>query len=146
MWADTLLLAERSHLMRLVAWGAASVLLGSAIVALLAVRRAHSPLLTHFAIQTAAWGAINLGLAALAWRGLAMRDAEGATRLDRILWLNTGLDVGYVAVGLTLAITGWVLGRRLGPVGAGLGIVIQGAALLVLDAKFIGVLGRLTVG
>ena len=145
MWADTLLLAERSHLTRLVAWGAASVLLGSALAALLAVRRARSPLLTHFAIQTAAWGAIDLGLAALAWRGLAMRDADGATRLDRILWLNTGLDVGYVAVGLTLAITGWVLGRRLGPVGAGLGIVVQGAALLVLDAKFIGVLGRLAV-
>ena len=145
MWSDTLLLAERAHLLRLLAWGAASVLLGSALAALLAVRRADSPMLTHFAIQTAAWGAIDLALAGLAWRGLEMRDAAGATRLDRILWLNTGLDVGYIAVGLTLAITAWLLGRRLGPIGAGLGIIVQGAALLVLDAKFIGVLGRIAV-
>jgi hypothetical protein len=146
MWSDTLLLAERAHLLRLVMWGAASVLAGSAIGALLAARRAGSPLLTHFAVQTAAWGAIDLILAGLAWRGLAMRDADGAARLDRLLWLNTGLDVGYVAVGLTLAIAGWSLGRRLGAVGAGLGVVVQGMALLALDVRFISILTRITVG
>ena len=145
MWSDTLLLAERAHLVRLLAWGAASVLAGSAVGALLAVRRLPSPLLTHFAIQSAVWGAIDLLIAGIAWRGLAMRDVAGATRLDRLLWLNTGLDVGYVAVGLTLAIAGWVHGRSLGAVGAGLGIVVQGIALLVLDAKFIGVLARLVI-
>lgn len=145
MWSDSLLLAERAHLVRLLAWGAASVLAGSAVAALLAVRRAHSPLLTHFAIQTAAWGAIDLLLAGLAWRGLAMRDVAGAARLERLLWLNTGLDVGYVAVGVTLGVAGWTLGRRLGAVGAGLGVVVQGIALLVLDARFIGVLARLRI-
>ena len=145
MWSDSLLLAERAHLLRLLAWGAGSVLAGSAIAALRAARRARSPLLTHFAIQTAAWGAIDLLLAGLAWRGLEMRDVAGAARLDRLLWLNTGLDVGYVAVGVTLAVAGWTLGRRLGAVGAGLGVVVQGIALLALDARFIGVLGRLTI-
>jgi hypothetical protein len=145
MWSDTLLLAERAHLVRLLAWGAASVLAGSAVGALLAARRIPSPLLAHFAVQSAAWGAIDLLIAGIAWRGLAMRDVAGATRLDRLLWLNTGLDVGYVAVGATLAIAGWVHGRSFGAVGAGLGIVVQGVALLVLDAKFIGVLGRLVV-
>lgn len=143
MWSDTLLIAERAHLLRLLAWGAASVLAGSAIGALLAARRPGSPLLTHFAVQTAAWGAIDLILAALAWRGLAMRDADGAARLQRLLWLNTGLDVGYVAVGVTLAVAGWTLGRRLGAVGAGLGIVVQGMALLALDVRFISALPRL---
>ena len=145
MWSDTLLLAERAHLLRLLAWGAASVLAGSAIGALFAARRSGSPLLAHFAIQTAAWGAIDLILAGLAWRGLAMRDADGAARLDRLLWLNTGLDVGYVAVGVTLAVAGWTLGRRLGAVGAGLGVVVQGMALLVLDVRFISILTRLVV-
>ena len=145
MWSDTLLLAERAHLLRLLLWGAGSVLAGSAIVAFLAVRRVSSPLLSHFAIQTAAWGAIDLLLAGLAWRGLTMRDVAGATRLDRLLWLNTGLDVGYVAVGVTLAVAGWVLGRRLGAVGAGIGVVVQGIALLVLDARFIGIIARLAI-
>lgn len=145
MWSDTLLVAERAHLLRLLAWGAVSVLAGSAIAALLAARRARSPLLTHFAIQTGAWGAIDLLLAGLAWRGLAMRDVAGATRLDRLLWLDTGLDIGCVAVGVTLAIAGWTLGRRLGVVGAGIGVVVQGIALLALDAKFITVLTRLAV-
>jgi hypothetical protein len=75
-----------------------------------------------------------------------MRDADGAARLDRLLWLNTGLDVGYVAVGLTLAIAGWSLGRRLGAVGAGLGVVVQGMALLALDVRFISILTRISVG
>jgi len=145
MWSDTLLIAERAHLLRLLAWGAASVLAGSAIAALLAARRAHSPLLTHFAVQTAAWGAIDMLLAGLAWRGLAMRDAAGAARLDRLLWLNTGLDVGYIGVGVTLAIAGWTLGRRMGAVGAGIGVVLQGIALLALDAKFIAILNRLII-
>jgi hypothetical protein len=162
MWSDTLLVAERSHLLRLIVWGAGSVLAGSLLLVtlLVAARRgggsdgaaaaaaspdggAPSPLLLHFAIQTAAWGAIDLAIALAGWRGLAMRDVDGATRLDRLLWLNAGLDVGYVAVGVTLAVAGWLLGRRLGAVGAGLGVVVQGAALLVLDAKFIAVIAAL---
>jgi hypothetical protein len=45
--------------------------------------------------------------------------------------------VGYVAVGVTLALTGWVVGRRLGAVGAGAGVVVQGAALFLLDWLFV---------
>jgi hypothetical protein len=38
-----------------------------------------------------------------------------------------------VLVGMALALTGWRLGRRLGLVGAGIGVVVQGGALMVLD-------------
>jgi len=149
MWSDTLLAAERAHLVRLLAWGAASVVAGTALLAVVLVARRGTPggsaLLTSFAVQCAAWGAIDLAIAGLAWRGLALRDADGATKLDRLLWLNTGLDVGYVAVGVALAVVGWQLGRRLGLVGAGLGVVVQGLALLILDAHFIAVLDRLAV-
>lgn len=148
MWSDTLLAAERAHLVRLLAWGAASVIAGTALLVLVAVRRGSaggSPLLTNFAIQCAAWGAIDLLIAGFAWRGLALRDVTGATKLDRLLWLNGGLDVGYVGVGIALAIVGWQLGRRMGLVGAGLGVTVQGLALLVLDAHFISILNRLAI-
>ncbi len=145
MWSDTLLVAERAHLVRLLVWGAGSVLAGTLLLALVA-RRGNPPLLLHFAVQCAAWGAIDLVLVALAWRGLALRDVAGATHLDRLMWLNCGLDVGYVAVGVTLAWVGWAIGRRLGLVGAGAGVVVQGLALLVLDARFIAVMTRLAAG
>lgn len=143
MFSDTLLLAERAHLNRILVWGAASVLVGTLLLAFVTARRVGSPLLLHFAVQTAAWGAIDLVIALVARRGLALRDVSGATRLDRFVWFNNGLDVGYVAVGLTLAIVGWQLGRRLGLVGAGVGIVVQGLALLVLDLRFSNTLARL---
>jgi hypothetical protein len=137
MWADTLLSAERAHLLRLLAWGASSVLAGTALLAWLRARGRPSAggLLQHFAIQTAAWGAVEIAFAAIGWRSLALRDLAAATRLDRLLWMNVGLDVGYILVGATLAIVGWRLGeaRRLGVVGAGTGVVVQGAALLLLD-------------
>jgi hypothetical protein len=135
MFADTLLAFERAHLLRLFAWGGACVLAGTLLLALVAARRAAgpAPLLWHFGVQTAAWGAVNLAIAAWAWRGLALRDHTGARGLERVLWLNLGLDAGYVGVGVTLALTGWVVGRRLGAVGAGAGVSVQGVALCVLD-------------
>jgi hypothetical protein len=133
MWADTLLAFERAHLDRLLVWGGASVAVGLLLLGVLAARRVDSPLLRHFGIQTAAWGAIDVALALWAARGLALRDHAGATALDRILWLNLGLDVGYVGIGATLAATGWIAGRRLGAVGAGLAVITQGIALFLLD-------------
>jgi hypothetical protein len=142
MWSDTLYALERAHLLRVAVWGGASVLVGTALVALLAARRSGSPLVKHFAIQLLAWGAIDLALVAWAWRGLALRDLAGATKLDRLLWLNVGLDAGYVAVGVTLAACAWTLGRRLGGVGAGLGVIVQGAALFVLDVYAVSAIAQ----
>ena len=142
MWSDTLLQLERTHLLRLFAWGATCVLLGTLLLATLAATRRRSPLLSHFGIQTAAWGAIVLAIAGWAWRGLALRDLAGATRLDRLLWLNIGLDAGYAFVGITLAVVGWRLARSHGLVGAGIAIVIQGLALAVLDLQLAGAVGR----
>ena len=137
MFSDTLLQLERAHLARLLAWGALSVLLGTALLAARLASRRGSPLLHHFALQTAAWGAIDVVLGALAWRGLHLRDLGGALSLDRTLWLNIGLDAGYVAVGVTLAVVGWRLTRSLALVGAGIGVVMQGLGLAVLDLVFV---------
>lgn len=137
MWSDTFLLLERAHLQRLLLWAAASVVCGSAILLLLRRGRERSPLLFHFALQTTAWGLVELVLAGNAWRALALRDLQGAARLDRFLWLNIGLDAGYVATGVTLAAAAWTLGRRGGGIGAGTAIVLQGFALLLLDARLL---------
>ncbi len=141
MWADTLLLLERGHVLRLAIWGGTSTVLGTAMLAWLMVRRTSAPLLRHFALQTAAWGAVDLVICLASWRGLALRDYAGAQQLLNILWLNTGLDVGYVAIGVTLAITAWRWGARAGGIGAGLGIIVQGLALFLLDLRLILVVG-----
>lgn len=134
-WADALLDAERLHLLKLTAWAALSIVAGTALVTALHVRRATSPLLTQFAIQCLAWGVIDLAIVLWARQGLALRDLAGAVALDRFVWLNVGLDLGYVLVGGTLALLGWRLGRRLGLVGAGLGVVVQGLSLALLDLQ-----------
>lgn len=134
-WADTLLAAEQLHLLKLSAWAALSIVAGTALLAALRLRRTDSPLLTHFAIQCAAWGAVDLAIVLWARQGLALRDLAGAIALDHFVWLNIGLDLGYVLVGGTLALVGWRLGRRLGLVGAGVGVVVQGLALTLLDLQ-----------
>ena len=142
MWSDTLLAIERAHLMRLLAWGATSVLAGTALYAMLTLRRTGSALLRHFAIQTAAWGLVNVVVAGTGMIRLTERDLASASRLDRLLWLSMGLDIGLVLVGATLASAGWMVGRRMGPVGAGIGVIVQGAGLLALDLRFIAITVR----
>ena len=134
MWADTLLAAERAHLLRLLAWGAVSVLAGTSLLAWYLRRGRGTSLIQHFAIQTAAWGAAELAFGAVRYPSLDLRNLAGATRLDRFLWLGIGLDVGFVLVGLTLIAMAWRFGDgdRNGMLGAGAGIVVQGAALFLL--------------
>jgi hypothetical protein len=142
MWADTLLVAERAHLLRLALWGGASLVLGTALMATLRARRQHSRLLEHFGLQIAAWGAVELGVSLLRERSLGLRDLAGATRMDRMLWFNIGLDVGFVLLGITLAALGWRAVRRLGLVGAGIGVILQGTALMLLDLVLAGQISR----
>ncbi|MFL5562355.1 MAG: DUF6992 family protein [Gemmatimonadaceae bacterium] len=136
MWADALLQAERAHLHRLLLWGVVSLIAGLVLL-ITAGRPRRSPLIFHFAAQTLAWGAVIAGVAAEELRSLVLRDLAGATRLDRFLWLNLGLDIGYVAVGAAIAATAWIVGRRQGGVGAGVAIVVQGLALAILAARLI---------
>ena len=142
MWADTLLAAEHAHVLRLLLWGGASTLVGTALLAWLYIGRRRSALLEHFGLQTAAWGAAELAFAAIARVSIAPRDLAAATRLDRLLWLELGLDGGYLLVGFTLVALGWALGRRLGVVGAGLAVVVQGAALALLHLLLAGQISR----
>ena len=142
MWADTLLAIERAHLIRLVVWGGASLLVGSTLLGLMRARGHRSALLDHFGIQTMAWGTVELVLAATGLQRLELRDLAGATRLDRFLWLNVGLDAGYVMVGITLLALGWRVTRRMGLVGAVMEVIVKGAALALLELVLSGQISR----
>ena len=133
MWADTLEAAERAHLLQLMVWGGASLLVGTMLLVLLRAGRQRSSLLDHFGVQNAAWGTVEVSFAAIGLRSLSIRDLAAATRLDRVVWLSIGLEIGIVLVGVTLVVVGWRHARRPAPLGAGLGIVVQGAALAILD-------------
>ena len=56
--------------------------------------------------------------------------------------MNVGLDSGYVAVGAVLALTAWVLARKMAAVGAGIAIIVQGLALLLLNLQFAAVVSK----
>ncbi len=142
MWADQVLAFEKAHLARLLLWGVASLATGLGCWAFWRIQRVDSALLRHFAIQTGAWGAVDVVLVLAARPTLALRDYDGVTSLDRFLWFNCGLDVGYIAVGITLAWCGWKLAKSKGLVGAGLGVMIQGAALLLLDVRLAALLSQ----
>ena len=143
MWSDTLFAAERSHLTRLVIWAVTSAMAGTALLAIMTLRRTVAPIVQWFATQAVAWGLLELLVVVWRWRSLGMRDVSAATRLDRLTWLNAGVDAGIVGIGVTLAVTAWWHGRRLALLGAGLGVTVQGLGLLVLDLTFAAVLARL---
>lgn len=142
MFADTIFRAEQQHLLRLLLWSGLSILAGTAVLVLLTVRRLDSALLRQFAVQMTVWGALLGAITAVRWQGLHMRDLSHAARFERWVWLNVGLDAGVVGIGATLVICAWLLARRAGPLGAGIGIVVQGLALLVIDLQLAAVVSR----
>ena len=142
MWSDTFLRAEQQHLLRLLLWAALSVLAATAIVAVITVRRVRSALLSHFALQMALWGVVMGAIAALEWHGLHLRDVSGAARAERLLWLNIGADAGFVGMGCVLGLCGRILVRNAAAVGAGVGILVQGLGLLLIDLQFASMVSR----
>lgn len=101
-----------------------------------------------FARQAIGWGAVDLAIAAwgrarsrtVARDGLdAAAALARARRMSRITGVNALADVGYVASGLALA-------SRPGRRGDGVGVVVQGLALLVLDVRHATAFRRLSRG
>ncbi|GMU07528.1 DUF6992 family protein [Corallococcus caeni] len=89
----------------------------------------------------AAWNVVNLVIAGLGYHGQATADpatwdlarslSEGQ-RMEKVLLLNAGLDVGYIAFGGLL----WERGLRKDSErlrGWGKSVLVQGAFLLVFD-------------
>lgn len=134
---------EQAHLNRLAGWGIASAMTGVLLLLLVWRKRVAMPMPFHFAVQTFLWGGIELVLAGGGFRALGLRDHARAVSLDRMLWLNIGLAAGFTMVGITLALAGWLMGRRLGLIGAGIGVAVQGVALTLLRLMLASQLGPL---
>ena len=100
------------------AWATGSVLLGAGLCVPAATRA--------FGRQTAAWGAVDGLIAYVGSRNRARRGPTEPVRLRRVLLVNAGLDVGYLAAGARLL-------QRPRWRGDGLAVLVQGAFLLVLD-------------
>lgn len=132
--------AGRAHLWRNLVWGGTSAVGGAALA--LSADRAEHPTRWAFGIQTAIWGGIDIGIAAVGLYLLrgppderGVRATVGKERLfhDALL-VNMGLDVGYIAVGTAMLIAAdsgvdnadeWR--------GHGAAVVIQGSALLAFE-------------
>jgi hypothetical protein len=93
----------------------------------------------------AAWNVVNLAIAGFALYGLRSEDPAAlnaaatlakAHQLEWILWLNSGLDLAYLASGAWL----WERGlRRDSPrwVGYGQALILQGGFLLLFDLTLV---------
>ena len=100
---------------------------------------AQDPTWSAFHGTNAAWNTVNLGLAAAGAVSLSRRPEESLAarqkrgdKLHRVLAINAGLDVGYMAVGGGA----WAMGALDDSpqlVGIGSSLVLQGAFLLGFD-------------
>jgi hypothetical protein len=153
--------AERSHLWRVAAWGGANVVGGLALV--LGTQRQTRRTPWAFGAQSAAWGTVNVGIAAaglLAGGGAEAASWQEAVAAERrfhdILLLNMGLNVAYSSIGTAMTIASYqgVSSPRAWR-GHGSALILQGLGLFVLDgiallasrsrlADIIGVAGNVT--
>ncbi|HEX4468880.1 MAG TPA: hypothetical protein VH080_05060 [Gemmatimonadaceae bacterium] len=147
MWSDVLQHAERLHVLRLCLWGALSTLAGTTV---LVIGRRRSAFLRGFGWVCGLFGLLELLIASAAYRAIPLRDITGATRLDRGAWLQLGLFLGLMAVGVTIAVSPRVMKMRADPspdtllpaVGAGMAITLHGLALATLQLLLIADISR----
>lgn len=122
---------------RLSMWSTLSMLISVAIVF------SSIPFLRGLGIQFLVWGAIDAAIAHFGAKSSERKrfnlgtstsndaEAKESRWLERILWLNTGLDVFYILGGVWLMQT-WGAGNMLWK-GHGAGVIIQGGFLFFFD-------------
>ena len=125
---------EKLLMRRLLAWAILSTL-GGAVLLLFG-----NPFWQGFGVQALAWGAVDGIIVWFGWRRVSQAvgknadeglDAQEASKIRKILWINTGLDVLYIASGVILILT---LGRTSAFwQGNGWGIIIQAVFLFLFD-------------
>lgn len=128
---------QRRALRPLLSWGVGSTIIGTLLLPFAGFWR-------QFGLQAASWGAIDAVLA-IAGRRRALLRAEAlashsiddevaereAAQFRRVLLVNAGLDLLYIAAGL---FTMRRFRDRPDRVGLGAGIAVQGLFLFIFDA------------
>lgn len=136
---------QRRALRPLLVWGVGSAVAGALLLPFAGFWR-------QFGLQAASWGAIDAALAAFGRAGAARKAArlaagelaadeaeQAAAQFRRVLLVNAGLDLLYIASGLFTALR---FRERPDRVGLGAGIVVQGLFLLVFDTLLARAVGR----
>jgi hypothetical protein len=132
----------------LLSWAMASIASG------LLLRRSKNEFRRGVGEQFIGWGLVNGAIAVLGQRGsqkkrekLEANPTEALTReknkLKRLLWINTGLDVAYMAGGWHAARTRGQMNERWR--GRGWGIIFQGGFLFFFDLINALLLSRLSL-
>jgi hypothetical protein len=150
MWSDVVLQIERVHLLRLLFWGGASTVAGTGLLVIAYTQGHASAVIRRFALVCALFGGWELILGAVDYHELALRDLSGATRLERLAWMELGLFLGMIGVGATMAIVARAVGPRVTDsaesalpwMGAGIAVVLHGAALATLELLLLAALSR----
>ncbi len=122
--------AERNAMFVLLGWGVLNTAVGSG----LAIEGSYR----DFGFMTAGWGIINAGIAAFALLGsdVYTADTPFSTIIDdeaffnRVLAINTGLNVAYITAGSAMSY--WGKSSRIREFGTA--VIIQGAFLFAFDS------------
>ncbi len=128
---------QKQRFSLLLFWSLLSIITGSAL------QLNIQPFWKQFGLQSLLWGAIDAALALFGYNGANKKEGryhlgeldETEIQKDtrsfyRILLINFGLDIGYIALGA------WLIARfktRSDRRGMGLGILIQGLWLFFFD-------------
>lgn len=145
MHDDNFFVYQRRALRPLLVWGIASTIVGTLLLPFAGFWR-------QFGLQAASWGAIDAVLAIVGRRRAMLKAEElasnaldpeqadrAAEQFRRVLLINAGLDVLYIASGL---FTAGRFRERADRVGLGIGIVVQGLFLLFFDTLLAIAVGR----
>jgi len=126
---------NQNHLYVLGSWAAANIIQGT-------ISASNTSGSTHYLHQmNAYWNTVNLAIAGLGIWALRLQQKQIATpeqlirdqkNVEKLLLLNTGLDISYIITGLYMKERGLRLANDR-QTGYGNSLVIQGGFLLVLD-------------
>jgi hypothetical protein len=149
MWSDVVLQIETLHLLRLLFWGAASTVAGTGVLVVALTQSRASAVIRRFALVCALFGGLELILGAIGYHQLALRDLSGATRFERLAWMQLGFFLGLIAVGASM----FIVSRSVASVnkspdaalpwmGAGIAFALHGVALATLELLLLATLSR----
>jgi hypothetical protein len=131
--SEEVFIALQQHLFRLGIWAIASVVIG--VLAIL--KKWKEPFWQHLSLQFITWGLIDGIIVLFGFFDKKRLDFLAFVKLKEFLWLNEGLNISYIAVGVTLVLVARSLTNSPRLLGAGIAVTIQGFILFTLDTILI---------